>query len=193
MTPTFAAGLGVVLAGVLALSTARTVIRYGSNPPAGGHPCAVMGCAQPSTGGGQPAAVKPGSKLVTPARPRATSHGAAPAPSGGNGAPPPGPAVQYRTVGQWQGGFVEQVVVSIGPGPAPAGWELLLGYPSDAQIQRVWGGKWVPENGHTALVEPGAPGGFIPAGGGIRVYLLVTGPPGPPSRCSFDGRACRTG
>jgi Cellulose binding domain len=198
VTPTFAAGLGIVLAGVLALSTARTVIRYGGEPPAGGHPCSVQGCLPTGTGGGQPASVKPGSKLVTPVPVKTRSHGAAPAaagpaPGGGNRTPRPGrPVVQYQTVHQWQGGFLEQVVISTGPGPAPASWELLLTYPG-AQILHVWGARWVSENSHTALVEPGDPGGFTPDSGGILVYLAVTGSPGPPSGCSFDGRTCRTG
>lgn len=200
VTPTFAAGLGVVLAGVLALTTARTVIRYGPDPDpsAGGHPCALRNCLEPGGGGpGQPASAQPGRKLVTPVPARVKSHGTAPATAGsagaGGGTPPPGgPAVRYQTVHRWPGGFLEQVVVNTGPGPAPAGWELLLTYPG-AQIVHVWGGRWVPENGHTALVKPWDPSGYTPDGGGIRVYLVVTGPPRPPSGCSFDGRACRSG
>jgi hypothetical protein len=140
--------------------------------------------------------VKPGSKLMTPVPAQVKSQGAAaatPAPGAGTGSgrPPGGPAVQYQTVHQWPGGFLEQVVVNTGPGPAPGGWKLLLTYRS-ALIVHVWGGTWVPENSHTALIKPWDPGG-TPGGGGIRVYLVVTGRPGPPSGCSFDGRTCRIG
>jgi hypothetical protein len=196
VTPTFAAGLGVVLAGVLALTTARTVIRYGPDPDpsAGGHPCPVRNCV--TTGPGEPAIVNPGRKLATPVPARMRSHGVAqatarPTPGARGGTPHSGPAVQYQTVHQWAGGFLEQVVVSTSPDRVPAGWNLLLTYPG-AQIVHVWGGTWVPENSHTALVKPWDAGGYTPSGSEIRVYLVVTGQPGPPSRCSFDGRTCRS-
>src|SRR5499426_4810998 len=44
VTPTFAAGLGVVIAAVLAYPMTKTVISYGGAPPAGGQPCQVKGC-----------------------------------------------------------------------------------------------------------------------------------------------------
>lgn len=201
VTPTFAAGLGVVIAAVLAVTypMARTVISFGKDPPAGGSPCPIKNClASGGAGPGEPAIVKPGRKLVTPAPARAKTHGSAAAPGGprpgGPGTPPPsGAAVQYQTVYQWQNAFVEEVVISPAAGSPSANWRLLLTY-SSAHIFKVWGASWVPQGEHTALVQPGGPGGQPPPGGSIiRVYLAVTGSPGPPSGCSFGGQACRSG
>src|SRR5436189_3124642 len=59
VTPTFAAGLGVVIAAGLAYPTTKTVISYGGTPPAGGEPCLVEGCASPG-GSGDLATARPG-------------------------------------------------------------------------------------------------------------------------------------
>ena len=66
VTPTFAAGLGIVLAAVLAYPMTRTVISYGGTPPAGGQPCRVKGCVSGSPGDGGLATASPGRQLATP-------------------------------------------------------------------------------------------------------------------------------
>jgi hypothetical protein len=199
VTPTFAAGLGVVIAAVLAVAfPLANVISFGKGPQAGGSPCPVEGCLSTGGGGGGvPASVKPGRKLVTPA-PASKTHGRTPAPSGtqpggGKGTPPPGgAAVQYQTAGQWQDGFAEEIVISPTAGSS-ANWRLLLTY-SSAHIVNVVGAGWVAQGDHSVLVYPGGTGEQPPTGGGsIRIYVVVTGSPGPPSGCSFDGQACRSG
>src|SRR2546430_15917671 len=57
VTPTFAAGLGIVLAAVLAYPMTRTVISYGGAPPAGGAPPPGQGrgSGAPGAGGAAPA------------------------------------------------------------------------------------------------------------------------------------------
>src|SRR6516162_9166722 len=72
VTPTFAAGLGVVVAAVLALQM-HTVFNYA---PPGGTTCQVAGCAISSQSGGHTAS-GPTRRLSTP--------GSAAAHSGGNG------------------------------------------------------------------------------------------------------------
>jgi hypothetical protein len=200
VTPTFAAGLGVVIAAVLAVAfPLANVISFGRGPQAGGSPCPVEGCLSTGGGGGgEPAAVKPGRKLVTPAPARLKAHGRTPAPSGtqpggGKGSPPPGgAAVRYQTADQWQDGFVEEIVISPTPGSSAA-WRLLLTY-SSAHIVNVGGAKWSSQGEHSVLVQPESTGGQPPPGrGSIRIYVAVTGSPGPPSGCSFDGQACRNG
>src|SRR5215472_10252742 len=44
VTPTFAAGLGVVIAAAMSYPMTRTVISYGGTPPVGGSPCQVADC-----------------------------------------------------------------------------------------------------------------------------------------------------
>jgi Cellulose binding domain len=200
VTPTFAAGLGVVIAAVLAVTfPLANVISFGDGPQAGGSPCPVEGCRSTAGGGAaEPASVKPGRKLVTPApaRPKAHASTAAPSgarPGGGKGTPPPGgAAVQYQTVDQWHDGFVEEIVVSPTAG-SPADWRLLLTY-SSAHIVNVGGARWTLQGEHSVLLQPESTAGQPPGGGGsFRIYVVVTGSPGPPSGCSFDGQACRNG
>ena len=184
VTPTFAAALGVIVAAVLAFPVTRTVINYGGEPPVGGHRCPVQGCPAVGGGGaGKPALTTPGTRLVTP-RPSRTKSG--------NTAPAGGPAVRYQTVRQWQGGFIEEVTIGLPPGPAPANWRLHLTYGSRT-IMDVWPGIWKHEGLHAVLVEPQGFAGKHSEQGEIQVHLEVSGPPGPPTECSFDGQNCRAG
>ncbi len=184
VTPTFAAALGVIVAAVLAFPVTRTVISYGGEPPVDGHRCPVQGCLAVGSGGaGKPALATPGARLVTPRPSGARSHNIAPA---------AGPVVRYQTVRQWQGGFVEEVTISPPPGPAPANWRLLLTYRSRA-IMDVWPGTWKHEGVHAVLVDSQRFAGKGSEQGEIQVNLEVSGPPGPPTQCSFDGQNCRAG
>ena len=65
VTPTFAAGLGIVIAAGLAYPMTRTVISYGGTPPAGGQPCRVNGCVSGTPGDGGLATASPGRQLAT--------------------------------------------------------------------------------------------------------------------------------
>lgn len=180
VTPTFAAALGVVVAAVLAYPVTRTVISYGDAPPVGGHRCPVQGCPALGGGGaGKPALANPGTRLVTPRPSRTKSHSTA-------------PAVRYQTLRQWQGGFVEQVTISPPPGSALANWHLLLSYGS-RPITDVWPGTWKREGAHAVLIDSGGFAGKRSEQGEIQVDLEVSGPPGPPAECSFDGQNCRAG
>src|SRR5215475_15184098 len=77
VTPTFAAGLGVVIAAGMAYPMTKTVISYGGAPPAGGEPCVTAGCVGDS---GELATASPGLRLETPPPP---SPDPSPVPSGG--------------------------------------------------------------------------------------------------------------
>src|SRR5215470_10346553 len=127
VTPTFAAGLGVVIAAGMAYPMTKTVISYGGAPPAGGEPCLTAGCA--GDGGGL-ATASPGQRLEMPP-PAATSPdpAASPAPSGGGtvAAGPP-PVMQYQTLRQWESGFFGQVTITDSGGSAQDGWQLRLTY-----------------------------------------------------------------
>src|SRR6516162_897424 len=82
VTPTFAAGLGVVIAAGMAYPMTKTVISYGGAPPAGGGSCLTAGCV--SEGNGDLATARPGERLETPPPPATSPDpSAAPAPSGG--------------------------------------------------------------------------------------------------------------
>jgi Cellulose binding domain len=194
VTPTFAAGLGVVIAAAMSYPMTRTVISYGGTPPVGGSRCQVTDCGTGAAdGNGSLATASPGSQLAPPTPAATHPDPSAPATSGGGtAASSPRPAMQYQTLRQWQSGFIGQVTITV-PGGAPDGWQLRLSYQS-ASIIGVWGGHWSPSGDHTVLVTPesGSTGGH---GGGdsVQVILAVDGMPGPPSGCTFNGRACRPG
>jgi Cellulose binding domain len=193
VTPTFAAGLGVVIAAAMSYPMTRTVISYGGTPPAGEGACLVTGCGTGTPDGkGSPATASPGSHLASPAPAATRPDPSATAPPGGSGpvASGPQPVMQYQTLRQWQSGFIGQVTIAV-PGGTPASWQLRLSYQS-ARIIGVWGGKWSLSGDHTVLVAPdGGDGPSQDGDSSIQVVLAVTGTPGPPSGCALSGRTCR--
>ena len=105
VTPTFAAGLGIVIAAGLAYPMTRTVISYGGTPPAGGQPCRVNGCVSGTPGDGGLATASPGRQLATPSPALTDPASSVP---GASGAPASGqrPVMQYQTMREWQSGFI---------------------------------------------------------------------------------------
>jgi hypothetical protein len=192
VTPTFAAGLGVVIAAGMAYPMTKTVISYGGAPPAGGESCQTAGCV--GDGSGELATASPGQRLETPPPvAKSPDPSAAPAPSGGGTvAAGPAPVMQYQTLRQWQSGFFGQVTITDTGGSAPANWQLHLSYDS-AHIIGVWGGKWTPSGDHAVTVTPDTGDGTSHDGStSVQVVLAVSGQAGPPSSCDFNGRACQT-
>jgi hypothetical protein len=189
VTPTFAAGLGVVIAAAMAYPMTKTVISYGGRPPAGGAPCQLEGCVSGTDGSGSLATARPGAPLETHS-PAATHPGRA-APSAPGAVAAGQPLMQYQTLRQWDSGFIEQVTISVPSGSVPANWQLRLAY-SSARIIGVWGGRWTPSGDHAVLVTPDtADGSSRTANGRVQVVVAVSGHPGPPSGCTFNGQACR--
>ena len=191
VTPTFAAGLGVVIAAGMAYPMTKTVISYGGAPPAGGGSCLTAGCV--GDGSGELATASPGQRLESPP-PAATSPdpSAAPAPSGGGtvAAGPP-PVMQFQTLRQWESGFFGQVTITNTGGSAQANWQLHLSYDS-AHIIGVWGGRWTESGDHSVTVTPDSGDGTSHDGSSsVQVVLAVSGRSGPPSSCEFNGRACQ--
>jgi hypothetical protein len=192
VTPTFAAGLGVVIAAVIAYPLTRAVISYVPEPPAAGHRCPVVACATAAPDSGGLATAKPGLRMPSP-RPTPQRHLAMPAPPA---AASPRPVMTYQTLRQWTGGFEAEVTIALPTGPPPASWRLRLSYRS-AVIDRVWGGAWTARSPHVAIVtpliqgQPGRPG--VSPGADIRIYLEVTGVPRPPTGCELNGQHCTRG
>ena len=189
VTPTFAAGLGVVIAAGMAYPMTKTVISYGGAPPAGGEPCVTAGCVGDSR---ELATASPGQRLETPP-PASPDPAASPAPSGGGtSATGPAPVMQYQTLRQWDTGFFGQVTITDAGGPAQENWQLRLSYDS-AHIIGVWGGKWSASGDHAVVVTPDSGDGTSHDGSSsVQVVLAVSGSAGPPSSCDFNGRACQT-
>jgi hypothetical protein len=200
VTPTFAAGLGVVVAAFLAANMSRTVLHFSAPIP--GSQCSAGDCHAQEPHGGGLASARPGVH-ITPSVPAGTS----PAPgirSGGTtsalrGGGPPRPtpgsqplSIRYQQVGQWPGGFADRITISGLSGTGARAWSLAFSYPG-ARIAGVQGARW----------EPGSTGAGVAKGvswpgwgqdqtspAPVRLMVIVNGRPAPPSGCDFDGAPC---
>jgi hypothetical protein len=199
VTPTFAAGLGVVVAAFLAYPT-QTVFSYAAP---GGAQCKVLSCGYPSQAGGEPA-TGPSQQLGTP------GQSASPGVTGGTGGSTSSssptssssagggahtldgaPNLNYWTSRQGERSFGGKITITFGPGATPAHWRLRFGYPA-ARILRVRASKYLylHHGAHTAVVASGTWPKQAPPGKPINVTIGVTGHPGPPGKCTFNGEAC---
>jgi hypothetical protein len=194
VTPTVAAGLGVVVAAVLAYPM-QTVFSYVA-PGAIGHGglrCGQSGCGQPRQG--NPAPFGLGGGQLNPAPPgSATPDNAGPAaPSGqAGGTAAAMPRLTYTIVSKWQGGFWGQITVTF-PGAVPPEWKLRFGYPG-GHILGMSPSSHLAPSGHAAVVRSTDYSGGTGTGG--RTFAIgvgVQGVPAQPARCSFNGHACHIG
>ena len=183
LTPTFAAGLGVVVAAAMAAPT--HTVQLTTMPKS--QPCATPGCV---SGKGTLAARPRPKRLVAPARvpTPSTAHGATPSAAGQH------VLVQYQTVRQDRSGsFVGQLILASGNGQPLRGWVLQFSYPG--QI-RVWGGRSESAGQHSVTLTAGQysyGGGWAGWSGGriVQVVFTVSGQAGPPASCTIDGQPCR--
>lgn len=192
VTPTFAAGLGVVVAAVLAYPV-QTVFSYAAP---NGAPCDSISCGVPAQAGGEPAAGA-GARVPTPAPPssapaakgRARPARSAPPDSDANPGLAAVPELGFRNTGSGDWGFDATIYITFPQGTAHQLWRLRFGYPS-ARILKLWAGRFLVHGVHTALVTPADWSGQASYHRTITFSIGVTGRPMPPPRCSFDGRAC---
>lgn len=193
VTPTFAAGLGVVVAAVLAYPM-RTVFNYAGPAEAPCQP-APASCGL-STGGKVPA-LGSGNRMNTasPSAPHSggngSTSGAQPGSQDTDGRGQAGaPKLTYHTYSKGQWGFAGTIEITFEARHAHDHWRLRFGYPS-ARILKVWAGKSLPHGAHSAQVGSRDWPGQALSGGLVRVSIGVAGQPGPPHWCVFNGRPCR--
>jgi hypothetical protein len=203
MTPTFAAGLGVVVAAFLAANMSRTVLHFSAPIP--GNQCTSGDCHAQQPHGGTLASARPGVH-ITPSAPSASGPaaglqpGSSPSVAGGSGAPQPSVGTQpvsitYQQVEHWPGGFADQITISGLGGTGARSWSLAFGYP---------GSRIAGVHGAGARWEPGRPGAGVARGVAwprwgqardsadpVRLVVIVNGQPGAPSGCTLDGAPCR--
>jgi len=194
MTPWLAAGVGVVVAAVLALNVPRAVLTYSQTNP--GAKCQAPSCnrvSPPHQRGGL-AAKDPGIELKHPRRPAAPQ--AAPAMA----KEPAAPAhawrrklhsadVQYQTLQRWPSGFTG--LITIMSRATLSGWRLAFKYPG-AHIDSVAGAKWNARgDGGVASAVPWPWG--RPPGNVVKIMIVANGTPGQPTACRFDAAPCSFG
>jgi hypothetical protein len=210
VTPTFAAGLGVVVAAALAypMQTVFSYVAPGATGQ-GGVLCGQGGCGHEAGAKARPAPFGSGHEAGAKAKPAPFGSGsgtlnpAAPGDAGqdGNGAPAGSgrggsggttaalPQLSYKITSRWQGGFWGQIIITF-PGTVPAHWHLRFGYPG-GHIMGTNPDSHLAPNGHAATVSaadyPGGPG---PGRHTFTVGVSVQGVRAHPARCSFDGQIC---
>ena len=198
VTPTFAAGLGVVVAAVLAypMQTVFSDVAPGASGRSG-LLCGQGGCGRQS-GSGKPSPFGVGGGALNPASPRSAEPGDDPPASpgqhtgDGGGSAVAQPTLAYKITSRWQGGFWGQITITF-PGAVPAEWRLRIGYPA-GHILGVNPSGHLVANGHAALVRSSDYAGGAGLGGRtFAVGVGVQGVPSRPARCSFNGRACHFG
>jgi hypothetical protein len=191
VTPTFAAGLGLVVAAVLAYQM-HTVFSYAAP---NGTTCKVVDCAGiTSQGGGRAAGAGnrlPGSTSGS----HSSTKGSAPAgeprpPAGRSGRTgSAGPAyLRYWTAHRGPQGFSGAIMIVFQHRPVPSRWWLWFRYPS-ARLVSVRAGGAVQHGPHSAIVTAKDLAGHAGNGRAV-IWITVTGHPAPPPMCSFDGRPC---
>jgi hypothetical protein len=165
-TPTFALGLAVVAAAVLAFGTTQTYLRFsGSGPDQG---CGPAGCAAPAASPSAP----PGSP--------ATTHSGS-----------PGVQITYRTLSTWATGFTGELMISNRSRNGIAGWRLAISY-KRSQVTDVTGAQWLPRASSTGgTLEPDPASGPLGPHRSVRISYTATGTPHAPTGCDFNGVRCK--
>jgi hypothetical protein len=213
VTPTFAAGLGVVVAASLAANMTKTVLHFSSPFP--GDQCSAGVCATEEPNGGTLASARPGVHIspTSPATSGSTTSGhSADRRSGAGSAAGRGQDAQqvtvtYQLIRQWQGGFIDQISIAGINERQQSSWSLAFGYPG-AQVAHVLGAQWQATSPDAGVAEgyapqgsggPGGPGGSGGSGGqpgpsggesGVQFTIVLAGSPMAPVGCDFDGTPC---
>jgi hypothetical protein len=197
--PTVAAGLGVVVAAVLAYQM-QTVFSYVA-PGAlgrGSLPCVQGGCTHQSGTHGRPAPLGVGGGQLSPSPPASAksdpdgSAASSGQQAGGGGTTAAEPRLSYKITSKWQGGFWGQITITF-PGAVPQSWHLRFGYPHGHIVGMNPDSRLAP-NGHAVVVRStDYSSGSGPGGRTFVVGVGVQGMPTHPARCSFDGRTCHIG
>ena len=178
VTPTFAAGLGVVVAATLTATMTKTVLHFSSPLP--GQECAASPC---SPHGGSLASARPGVLITpTPGHPQPAGAGGSRLRGGAAGHP----TISYQLAQQWPGGFAVRITID----GLPAGtWRLAFVYPG-VRILGVQGASWQPSGASSGVVEGDA--GQDPGGYGRATFVVTAegGEPGRPASCTLNGAPC---
>jgi cellulase/cellobiase CelA1 len=205
VTPTFAAGLGVLVAAGLAANMPRTVLHFSSPVP--GIQCSAGVCATEEPNSGTLASARPGVH-ISPSAPgtseptpggHADRRGGDPDQSSSSAARV---TVTYQLTHEWAGGFIDQISIT-GMDARRSSWSLALGYPG-ARVTNVQGAQWQatsPDAGVAdGYAEPGSGGPSGPGGDGsqhgqwgsswVQFTVVLDGSPMAPVGCDFDGSPC---
>jgi hypothetical protein len=161
-TPTFALGLAVVAAAVLAFGTTQTYLRFSGSGPNEG--CGTTGCAAP---------------LASPSPRTPVTAGA------------PDVRLTYRTLSTWATGFTGELVITNRSTHDLTAWRLAISYKS-SKITDISGAQWLPRSGSTSgTIEPDPQSGPLGPHSAVFFSYTATGTPHAPTGCAFNGVHCK--
>ena len=164
-TPTFALGLSVVAAAVLAFGTTQTYLRFSGSGPS--TSCGHVNCANPAA---SPSTSQP------PGNTKAAAQAV---------------RVSYRTVSASATGFTGELVITNRSAQNLASWHLSIGY-QGSRITGLTGAQWQPRShGASGTIGPAPPSGPLGAHQAVRISYTATGTPHAPASCDFNGVRCR--
>ena len=162
-TPTFALGLAVIAAAVLAFGSTQTYLRFsGSGPDTG---CGAASCANPA---------------------------ASPTPSPGEpGNRPDGVHIAYRTLITWPTGYTGELTITNRSKHQLTHWRLAMAY-KRSRVTDMSGAKWLPRaNGVSGTIEPDTHSDPLRPNDSVRISYTATGIAHAPTGCDFNGVRCR--
>jgi hypothetical protein len=216
-TPTFAVGIGIIVAAALAYSTTQTHLVFSGGDPA----CVSASCTTSIThnNGGEPLRSSDQREHGASRGSRAAAGGAQEqqgansarvgspgSPAGGHAGQPAGsrdpktsapgtnraPVIEYKTLRRWRGGFDAAVTLTNRSKTTITGWQLWLRYQTN-QINRIWHAAWFPANSRapaSGLVVPQRGEQLLKPGEVYRFEFQANGPAGSPIGCLFNGYRC---
>jgi Cellulose binding domain len=199
VTPTFAAGLGVVVAASLAANMTKTVLHFSSPFPS--TQCAAGVCTTEKPNSGTLASARPGVHIAPNKSGHSGDHRGG---AGSAGQDAQQVTVTYQLAYQWQGGFADEIRISGINERQQSSWSLAFGYPG-ARVTDVRGAQWQATSPDAGVAEgyapqgaggPWGPGGLGDGHGSWGGYSMVqftvelAGSPMAPVGCDFDGTPC---
>jgi hypothetical protein len=215
MSPTFLAGIAIVVVAIMAYGTTQTHLLFSGLGPA----CATASCstAAPHAAGGTPLQIsdRPDASSRRPARDSGTSRGSQ-AGAQGNAAPQPDPeaivppslgaapaplgtrpsrlpvGIAYHTIRSWHGEFLASITIANRSRWVIRDWRLWLRYPS-GRIDRMWGARWLPAHAQrgAAGLAVARPGEVLRPGARVTITFWAHGRASAPSGCTFSGDRCQ--
>jgi hypothetical protein len=188
VTPTFAAGLGIVIAAGLAAPVAGNVLHYNAAPDRG-RPCPATGCRNLTHGGAGLATARPGVRVRTPAGQQDGRDQPSGSAAGGTASQV---RVRFRTMRGGGSDWVGEMTLAGPPGRPLPRWTLRFSYPSD-QIVSVWRDGWVPHGRHSVTVSGAGHRGGGPEQRSGDITFVAVGRSGRPAHCTLNGQPCRFG
>lgn len=190
---------GAMVLTVLAVTAVATLVLRSPDPGADplGSDRSPWSGVQAGESRTLPPTAGPASPAASPSGTVTTSRRASPSPAA---APPDGPgatevggvapAVSYRTLETWSGGYIGEITIR--PTAAVDGWSAVIMLPAKAQVTSAWDRMDFRQTGLRVTFTPQAVHRELPAGQDFVFAFQVGDPSGAarPRSCEVEGVSC---